>query len=138
MSFFWWNYGFFKFENVFWCSWYVLLYLLMFECFYETQCKILYMNIFKLIFLQHFQIFFVRNDGGATPDFLFLSCSYGIGTYLIVQSVRNTLSKSWEEMSLLVWKGVFMARLLLHYNARPNVLFDTFNHIRELNLRESD
>jgi len=33
---------------------------------------------------------------------------------------------SRDEMSVRVWKGGFMANLLLHYIFRPNVLFETW------------
>ena len=38
---------------------------------------------------------------------------------------QKPMVKSREEMSVRVRKGDFMSNLLLHYNCRPNVLFDT-------------
>ena len=38
---------------------------------------------------------------------------------------QEFMVKSQAEMAVRVWKGGFMANLLLHWNSRPNVLFET-------------
>ena len=51
-----------------------------------------------------------RYDGDATPDYFLLSCSYVLGTYLIVSSLRNSWSLAGRKL-LYDSKTAFTSRV---------------------------
>ena len=82
----------------------------------------IYEHIQNFVFATFFGNVFVRNDGDATPGFCILKLLLQPWDLSHRVKRQKLMVESQEEMSVRVWKGCFMASLLLHWNFSPNVL----------------